>query len=135
MAKIILGKRPATFDRTVTFPMLDGTTGQLDITFHYRTKKEWAKLQDDTAAARTAASAKRAEAAKADSGAALLLEDLVAIGCEADADYLEKIVADWNLEFPANAESFAQLCDELPAAAAAIVNEYRAAVYEGRLGN
>ena len=135
MAKIILGKRPETFERTVTFPMLDGTTGQIDITYRYRTKKEWAKLQDDTQAARLADAAKRAEEASAETAAPTLLEDVVARGCEADADYLSKIVSDWSLEYPADTASFEQLCNELPAAAAAIVNDYRAAVFEGRLGN
>lgn len=38
MAKIKLGARPKNFTRTVSFPMLDGSTGKIEVTYKYRTR-------------------------------------------------------------------------------------------------
>ena len=53
----------------------------------------------------------------------------------ATAGYIMEIVDGWNLDEPFDLEAVTQLCDELPGMAAAIVDDYRAAVLEGRRGN
>jgi hypothetical protein len=60
---------------------------------------------------------------------------------DTNADYILKIAEGWNLtddegaplEF--NRANVAQMCDELPGVAMEIINVYRMAVSEGRLGN
>lgn len=44
-------------------------------------------------------------------------------------------VEGWNLDEPFALESVQQLADELPAAVAAIMDTYRSAITQGRLGN
>ena len=46
-----------------------------------------------------------------------------------------KIANGWDLEDEFNLDNALKLCDELPAAATAIMQTYRAAIVEGRLGN
>jgi hypothetical protein len=50
MAKITLGQRPKTFSKTVSFPMLDGTTGQITVKYRYRTRKEYGSMVDQMVA-------------------------------------------------------------------------------------
>ena len=47
MTKIVLGKRPDTFKRAVSFPMLDGSTGKITVDYVYRTKSEFGMFIDD----------------------------------------------------------------------------------------
>jgi Phage tail assembly chaperone len=126
MAKVVLGKRPKTIDRTLTAKLPDGSTGEVPVSYRYRTRKEFAELIDATFGA----------AAGADGDAA---PDTVAAGTErsleANADYIAQIVDGWGLDAPFTRESILQLCDELPGVALAIMAGYREAVVEGRLGN
>ena len=46
MAKIKLGNAPENFKRTVTFPLLDGTEGQIECVFKYRTRTQFGALVD-----------------------------------------------------------------------------------------
>jgi len=41
----------------------------------------------------------------------------------------------WNLDVDFNLANAQQLCDEMPAAAAKLMDDYRMACIEGRLGN
>lgn len=52
-----------------------------------------------------------------------------------NAEYLLQVIEGWNLDEELNEETAHQLANELPAAAAAIMNTYRQAIVEQRLGN
>lgn len=127
MAKIKLGNTPKNFRKTVTFPMLDGTTGSIDITFKYRTRKEFGVFIDELMAA--AGETKR-PAAETFSMAALMEKT-----AGSNADYVLKVVDAWNLDEDLTHDNVQQLSDEVPAAVNAVMEAYRIAVTEGKLGN
>lgn len=126
-AKIKLGAQPASFTRSVSFPMLDGSTGSVECKFRYRTRSQFGALVDEMA---TASNTDVSDITQAGS-----MERYMAMGSASNARYLLKILDDWSLDQPLAAETAHQLADELPAAVAAIVEAYRAATIEGRLGN
>lgn len=126
MAKIKLGARPTNFKRTVTFPMLDGSEGAIEVTYKYRTRSEFGKFIDGMF-----------QDAKKDSPIAddFSMADLMNKTRDKNAAYLLEVIEDWNLDEKLTRETAEQLCDELPAAASAIMELYRSAIVEGRLGN
>ena len=138
MAKIVLGKRPKNFKRTIPVQMLDGTTGTVECVFKYRTKKEYGEFIDGiTEAARAAEKAK--EASKADAPEAeakpFSLADYLGKSVDAGADYIMQILEGWNLDVELSKSAVEDLGNEFPGATAAIIETYRAAITEGRLGN
>lgn len=126
-AKIKLGAQPASFTRAVTFPMLDSTTGSIECQFKYRTRSQFGALVDEMA---TDAKTDVADITQVGS-----MERYMHLGSAANARYLLKILDGWGLDQPLTPETAHQLADELPAAVGAIVETYRAAIIEGRLGN
>jgi len=126
MAKIILGKRPESFRRKVTFPMLEGGDGVILCDFKYRTKKEFGELIDGIA--KDAGVAPEADKP-------LLIAELMDKTVEKNADYLMDVLKGWDVDAELTRDNAAQLANELPGAAVAIMETYRAAVVEGRLGN
>lgn len=140
MAKIILGKRPTSFKRTITFPMPGEDAGSIEVQFKYRTRSEFAAFSDEIQASVTAdAGAEVARLrAKLDAGETIVdlsQADITARQNAFHARYLMGALEGWNLDVPFDKEAVDQLVDELPAAVSAIVSDYRAAVTEGRLGN
>jgi hypothetical protein len=132
--KVILGNRPKNFKKTVTFPMLDGTEGSIDVVFVYRTRTEFGKFVDE---ARESAKLrlKTKEDASSPDQAEGSWEEVHSLGIEANADHLIACVESWNLDVDPSREAFEQLANELPGAANAIFETYRLAITEGRLGN
>ncbi|MNS19688.1 hypothetical protein D3C72_514110 [compost metagenome] len=126
MAKIVLGKRPTNFKRTVRFKMLDGTEGAIEVTYKYRTRTEFGRFIDEVFAA-----SKEERPAEDDFSWAALMEKTGG----ANADYIMQAIEGWNLDEPLTHENVQQLADELPAAVTAIMDAYREAVTQGRLGN
>lgn len=126
MAKIKLGARPANFKRTVTFPMLDGSDGAIEVTYKYRTRSEFGKFIDGMFA-----EAKQDKPA----GDEVSMAEVMAKTRDKNAAYLLDVIEDWNLDEKLTRETAEQLCDELPAAASAIMEQYRLAIVDGRLGN
>ena len=146
MAKITLGKRPATIVRTVKAPLLDGTEGSMQVHYRYRTRQEWGELIDRRTAEARERNAAREEADRTARSLQQLKDEpipdtpfsvatLQAETVAATAGYIMEIVDGWNLDEPFDLEAVTQLCDELPGMAQAIVDDYRAAITEGRLGN
>ncbi len=141
MAKIILGKRPTSFKRVVKFPMLDGSEGAIECVFKYRTRKEFGAYIDERTKAATeiieAANAAAAEAAfdKPADAKPFSVADFYEQEVSKGADYLAGVLEGWNLDHEFSRDALEQLCDEIPAAAAEIVDAYRAAILGGRLGN
>ncbi len=126
MAKIKLGARPTTFTSVITVPLLDGTTGSIEMTYRYRTKTEFGELLD--------ALAKTGEMAVGSDGQRTIREAF-AEGAAVNTDYILQVAEGWNLDEPFSRGTVAQLCDEIPAAGLAIIDGYRVAITEGRLKN
>lgn len=127
MAKIKLGNTPKNFRKTVTFPMLDGTTGSIDITYKYRTREEFGLFIDELMAA--AGETKRPD------NETFSMQALMEKTAGSNADYVLKVVDAWNLDEDLTHDNVKQLSDEVPAAVNAIMEAYRIAVTEGKLGN
>ena len=129
--KITLGSRPKTFSRVVTVPLHEGVEGQLDVTFRYRTRTEFGKLVDDMAAAADVTPPK----SDADEDVVFSLRAALEASRDRNADYLLQVLDGWGLPEPFDRPHVQQLCDELPGAALALIEAYRQACAEGRLGN
>lgn len=127
MAKIKLGARPESFKRSVSFPLLEGgEDGVIECVFKYRTRTEFGKFIDGLFA--------DAKEAPAQSGE-FSMQNLMEKTRDKNADYLLEIVTGWSLDEALSRDNLQQLCDEIPSAATAIMESYRLAITEGRLGN
>lgn len=135
MAKLVLGKRPKDFKRIVSIQMLDGTTGTVECTFKYRTRKEFAEFIDAKTAAAMEAIKAESGAAKADDDKPFSMKEHLEKSIETSADYILEILDAWNLDVELSRASLEDLANEFPGATTAIVETYRAAITEGRLGN
>ena len=131
MAKIKLGARPKTFVHTITVPMPEGGTAQVQMVYKYRTRSEFGAFVDNLLLAAGATP----PASQADDDVAFSLRQALEKTRDTNADYILQISDGWNLDEDFNRASVVQLCDELPGAAQAIIEAYRAALTEGRLGN
>lgn len=129
MANVTLGKRPEFFKKAVNFPLLDGTTGTINVTFKYRTRVEFGQMVD------AMVEKAKSEGAQVPAGELITMTDLMQKTAGQNAEYILNVVSGWDLDVPLNQASAQQLADELPAAAIQIMEDYRAAVTEGRLGN
>lgn len=129
MAKVTLGKRPETFKATIEFTMLDGTTGKIGVSYKYRTRQEFGEMIDAMVeSAKTAG-------AQVDQTAPITMAELMGKTSGQNAEYILNVITAWDMDEPLSLASAQQLSDELPAAAIQIMERYRAAVTEGRLGN
>ncbi|MDN4052909.1 phage tail assembly chaperone [Massilia sp. YIM B02763] len=139
--KIKLGARPKSFTRLVAFPMIEGgEDGCIEVQFKYRTRKELAKLTDEVQGARQALHDADIEAikAKADKNEPIDVfkqSDMIDRDISLTVDYLMQVMDGWNLDEKFDRRALEQLADEVPAALRAIVDTYRTAINEGRLGN
>ena len=126
MSKIKLGQRPETFKHTVKFKMLDGSEASIEVEYVYRTRKEFGQFIDEIFA-----QSKEERPADEDVSWAALMDKTGT----ANAEYVMKAVKGWNLDEDFTKDNVEQLADELPAAITAIMDTYREAVTQGRLGN
>lgn len=138
--KIVLGQRPATFSKEVTFPMLDGTTGCIKVDYRYRTRKEHAAFVDEIqtaveAEANAAAERYKQQAAASQELPPIKQADLVDHQLSITVDTIMGAVSGWNLDYPFDRAAVEQLANEMPAAAKAIIHAYAVAIVEGHLGN
>ena len=124
--KIKLGNRPKNFKRVVTFPLVEGGEGAIEVTYKYRTRTEFGQFIDGIFNA-----AKEEQPADGEFNMA----DLMGKTRDKNAAYLLDVIEGWNLDEPLNRETAEQLCDELPAAAAEIMELYRSAIVDGRVKN
>ena len=127
MAKIKLGSRPKSFTRIVKFPMLEGGEGSIECTFKYRTRSEFGVFIDELV--------ESAGAKPKEDGEKFSMAELMERTAGQNAKYILDVLDGWNLDEDLNQANVQQLADELPGAAAAIMETYRTACVEGRLGN
>lgn len=129
--KIRLGVRPKTFLHSVTVPMPEGGVASVQMAFKYRTRSEFGAFVDNLVlhAGTPGPTSQDSEAVR------FSLQQALQATLDSNADYILQIAEGWNLDVPFDRGSVRQLCDELPGAAAAIIEAYRAALTEGRLGN
>lgn len=133
MPKIVLGQRPKNFKRAVKVPLLDGTLGEITVSYVYRTHSDWAAFVDALRnAAKVSTSAPRIGD---DEALARIVRDAVESTRDNHADYLMQILDGWDLDVEFSRPAVVQLCDELPGVALALINQYREAITEGRAGN
>lgn len=132
MAKIILGARPKNFKRTLTVQLPEGGEGTIELSYKYRTRREFGAFIDEVLA-RANVTPPAADAP--DEAIRATVADAMAKTVEANADYILAVADGWNLDQPFTRDAVEQLCNELPGAAAQIMGDYRAAITEGRLGN
>ena len=124
--KIKLGQRPASFKKTITFPIHAGEQGVIECTFKYRTRTDFGAFVD---------------AIFNDAGQAIpqgddfSMERMMEATRDKNADYLLEALEAWDVDQPLNRANAQRLADELPGAIVAIMEGYRAASVEGRLGN
>jgi len=131
MAKIILGKRPKSFKHTISVALPEGGTGTMQLSFIYRTRTEFGAFVDGLVDAAKVAP----PASAADEDVAFSLQQALEKTRDTNADYILQIVDGWNLDDEFSRDAVVRMCDELPGVALAIINDYRAAITEGRLGN
>lgn len=124
MAIIRLGARPKSFKRVVTFPLVEGGEGAIEVSFKYRTRTEFGKFIDSIVSD-----------AQAQGDQQFSMADLMERTRDKNAAYLMDVIDGWNLDEPLTRATVEQLCDELPGAATEIMDAYRKATVEGRLGN
>ena len=127
MAKITLGKRPQFIEATITATLPDGTVGSIKARYKYRTRTEFGQMIDQRMAeARTEAPAEPADFSVA---------NMQRQARDANAAYLLDILDGSDLDNDLDIDTATQLCDEAPGMAQALIDGYRMAVTEGRLGN
>lgn len=126
MAKVVLGARPKNFKKVVKFPMLDGTTGQIEMSYKYRTRTEFGKFIDDLM--------EKAGTTPAPDGK-FSMADLMAKTADSNAEYILSVADGWDVVADFTLANVQQLADEIPGAANAIMEDYREAITAGRLGN
>jgi len=124
MAKFSLASAPKTFKRKVTINLLDDTTADIELTFKYKTRSDYAKLLDEVM-----------KADKADDGKVETAVDIFKRLGAGTADFLMKIVEAWDLDDEFNKANVADLIDKFPAAANEITETYRVAILEGKTKN
>ena len=129
MAKITLGKRPKSFPKTVKFTDVDGTEMAAPVIYKYRTRKEYGAFIDALNEAAGLVPAPGADGEK------VTMTMLLEKSDGSNIDYLMQVLDGWSLDEPFDRANVQQLVDEFPGAANAIMEAYRAAIVEGRLGN
>ena len=125
MAKIKLGNAPKNFKRKITIDLLDGSKGDVEFNFIYRTRSEYAELMDKTLAAESGVEAPKNETAA---------QAFERIGA-GTVEFIQSIADGWDLDDEFNAENITQLIDAYPAITVAASEAYRLAILEGRAKN
>lgn len=130
MAKVTLGSRPKNFKRVVKFPMIEGGEGAIECVFKYRTRKEFGEFID------TLMDGAKVKPASGEDGEPVFrMAELMEKTAGSNADYILQVMEAWNLDEEFTRANVQQLADELPGAASAIMEAYRAAIAEGQRGN
>lgn len=128
MAKIKLGSAPKSFKHKVSFPMLQGGTGDVIMDFKYRDRIQFAQFIDETYP-----NIKNPPEASLEPGFDVVDKAEKAVADE--VNYIMGCATGWDLEDEFSAANVQALITEFPAAGAAITAAYRVAITEGRAKN
>ena len=123
MATIKLGSAPATFNKTISFDLVNGEKGEITFEFVYRTRSEYAALVDELSAQ-----------GKLENFDASMTEIYKAVDKSA-VDFILKAAKGWDLEDKFTPANVAKLVDQFPGAFNALTEAYRAALLDGRTKN
>jgi len=126
-SNIKLGARPKNFVRTVTFALPEGGEGRIACTYRYRTRTQFGEFVDALMA--------KSPVGRPDYTDRGLCHQLQQSLIASNAGYLINALDGWDLDEELNVANLERLADELPGAVMAIMEDYRAACCEGRLGN
>lgn len=127
MASIKLGTRPKSFTRVVSFPLPEGGEGRITASYRYRTRTQFGEFVDALMV-----KSKVTAPDYADPAANTKLQQSV---IASNAGYLINALDGWDLDEELSVANLEQLADEHPGAVMALMESYRAACCEGRLGN
>jgi hypothetical protein len=130
MAKIVLGKRPKNFKKTLKVTLPEGGEGTIELSYIYRTRTEFGAFLDELF---KNAGVKPESTSEED--VKFSVKEALERLRDTNSDYIMKIADGWNLDVDFSRDNVVQLCDELPGVALAAIDSYRLAVTEGRLGN
>ena len=124
---VVLGKPPTSFPAEVTFTTLSGEQAALQCEFVYRTKTEFGELLNELGQA----AKDTINAPESDDENQNIFDGAIRL----QAQQLSKVLLSWDLPEPCDTDHLYALCNEYPSAFAAIVQTYRNAIVDGRLGN
>ena len=127
MAKFKFGAPPKTFKRNIKFETLEGVKEDFDVVFNYRSRKEAGALFDEMLSAAKARGAQNRDD--------MTMTEIMEATTGDNSKYLIKALASWEFEQELNDVNAERLANEWPGAAGAIMEAYRTACLEGRLGN
>lgn len=134
MSRFKFAARPATFKHVVKWKDLEGASVELPVVFRTRTRKEFGALFDEML--------DEAKAAKGGQEAAdMTMTQIMESNAGNNAKYIMAAVESWGAVDEANnpvefSEARVQeFADAWPAGANALMEAYRTACLEGRLGN
>ncbi len=133
-AKVKLGNAPKSFKKPVSIVLLSGLLADIEMSFMYRTRSEFAALVDEKIAADAAVDGQLATADQPSAPAKTVADWFKEVD-EGGAKFVLKIADGWDLDDPFNEKSLLQLEDENPGALAAIAAKYRQSVAEARVKN
>jgi hypothetical protein len=134
---IILGNNPKDFQRPVEVVRFGGGKDSISLTFIYRTKREFAALVDERAAATRAKEKEADDVLQANGGVAapISVEGAYLEWSKEQAEYVLQIASKWDLKDEMTVEKLQQLEDEFPGALEHIQSVYQKAVAEVRIKN
>lgn len=143
---IKLGNNPTEFKRPVHVVKFDGAKDSISFTFRYLTKRQFAEVLDERAAAERMAADEevaRLKAIQADAeerGVEAVLPPASALDgylnwSKQQAEYILQIASGWDLSDELSVENLQQLEDEFPGALDEIQSVFKKAITDVRVKN
>lgn len=133
--KFRFGAQPKDFKRTINVVTVDGKVLDLNITFQYRTKKEFAALADDGIRKAKAEFETTSDENTVESVSETFWSELYERVGKNSAEHVLKIATGWDITDDFNEENLMRLENEFPGSLKAISESYAKAVSEERTKN
>lgn len=134
--KFKFGAQPKDFKRTITLHTVDNQPLDLEITFAYRTKKEFAELADEgIRRAKAEFSNNNTTDGSLDTMSDTFWAELYEKTGKNSAEHVLKIAKAWDVADELNKENLIRLENEFPGSLQAISSTYAKAVAEERTKN
>lgn len=133
--KFKFGAQPKDFKRTITLHTVDDKALDLEVTFQYRTKKEFAQLADEGIRRAKAEFSTENSDGSLETMSDSFWSELYEKTGKNSAEHVLKIVKAWDIEDDLNKENLLRLENEFPGSLQAISTSYAKAVSEERTKN